>query len=260
MVSIAKNKFLWAQNYGWKDAGDEWSAAWGSVQMQWHGTLLPRIHRFLPAKSVLEIACGFGRWTQFLKLDCERYVGVDLSPRCIEACKQRFPGDEATSFFLNDGKSLDMVADDSVDFIFSFDSLVHADTEALFGYLGQFRRILKRNGAAFIHHSNNGATWRFNPRRVPKLRGVLTLLHLTEYHHIRDFSVSAATVEKAAQGFGLACIGQEINTWLNRRTLIDCFSTFTRLDSDLARPNKVVRSYDLPNEARSWAKLSGLYS
>ena len=39
----------------------------GRADAQWYGSLLPRIHRFLPTGQVLEIACGYGRWTQYLK-------------------------------------------------------------------------------------------------------------------------------------------------------------------------------------------------
>jgi hypothetical protein len=49
-----------------------------------------------------------------------------------------------------------MIAEESVDFVYSFDSLVHADAGVLEGYLSQFPRILSETGVAFIHHSNLG--------------------------------------------------------------------------------------------------------
>jgi ubiquinone/menaquinone biosynthesis C-methylase UbiE len=260
MVSVSENRAIWDGDYSWAGAGDEWSAAWGSVPMQWHGTLMPRIHRFLPAGTILEIACGHGRWTRFLKQHCERLIGVDLSNQCIEACRRRFDGDRGLSFFQNDGKSLDAVADESVDFIFSFDSLVHADIAVLSNYLGQFKRILKRDGTAFIHHSNNGECSRLHPRRIRKLRGLLRVLHILEFHHLRDLSVSAAKVAKTAHEHGLACVGQEINTWLTSRTFIDCFSMIVRGDSVRARENVVIRNADFCREVRGWSKLSELYS
>jgi ubiquinone/menaquinone biosynthesis C-methylase UbiE len=229
--------------------------------MQWHGTLMPRIRRFLPTGTILEIACGYGRWTQFLRQHCDRLVGVDLSVECIDAVKARFAADERASFFLNDGKSLAMVPDDSVDFIFSFDSLVHADRDTLDAYVAQFRRVLRRNGAAFIHHSNNGECAPFHPRRIPKLRYVLRRLGLLEHQHLRDLSVSASAVEQMARRHGLACVGQEIHTWLTQRTYIDCFSVIVRSDAMAAsRGNTVVRNKSFPVEASSWASLSRLYS
>jgi ubiquinone/menaquinone biosynthesis C-methylase UbiE len=261
MVSVSENKAIWDGDYRWQEAGDEWSAAWGSVPMQWYGTLMPRIHRYLPAGNILEIACGHGRWTQFLRNHCEQLVGVDLSKQCIDACKTRFAGDSRLRFVQNDGKSLDMIADESVDFIFSFDSLVHVDLTILGAYLAQFRRVLKQNGTAFIHHSNNGECPPYHPRRIPKVRGVLRMMHVLEFHHLRDLSVSAAKVEGEARKHGLACAGQEINTWLTSRTLIDCFSTIVRSDSVPAvGANVVIRNRDFLKEARGWSRLSGMYS
>lgn len=64
-----------------------------------------------------------------------------------------------------------MVADSSVDFAFSFDSLVYVEAEVLKGYLTELARVLKPDGVAFLHHSNLGAYQRSNhalaPFRVP---------------------------------------------------------------------------------------------
>jgi ubiquinone/menaquinone biosynthesis C-methylase UbiE len=261
MVSLVENKSLWDGSYQWGEAGDEWSAPWGTVAMQWHGTLLPRIRRFLPTGTILEIACGYGRWTQFLQQHCDRLIGVDLSQECIDGATKRFAADPRLSFFANDGKSLAMVPDDSVDFIFSFDSLVHVDSDTLDAYFGQFRRILRRNGAAFIHHSNNGECAPLHPRRIPKLRYALRMLGVLEFQHLRDLSVSAAEVERLTQRHGLACVGQEVHTWLTNRTYLDCFSVIVRRDSPAAAAgNKVVRNPNFAVEANSWLQLSGIYS
>ncbi|PYI69174.1 MAG: hypothetical protein DMF07_00370 [Verrucomicrobia bacterium] len=79
--------------YDWKEAGEEWSAPWGSSAAQWAGTILPRIRDFLPTGAILEIAPGFGRWTHYLKDYCQDLWIVDRSSECIEACRQRFAAD-----------------------------------------------------------------------------------------------------------------------------------------------------------------------
>jgi SAM-dependent methyltransferase len=156
MPSIEENKQAWDGDYHWNDHGDEWSADWGSSAMQWYGTILPRIHRFVPSGTILELACGYGRWTQFLQKLCHKLMVVDISQACIEACQQRFSDLSHLEYHLNDGKSLAAIADATVDFVFSFDSLVHADLSVLEAYISQFPRILTENGAVFIHHSNLG--------------------------------------------------------------------------------------------------------
>ena len=53
--------------------------------------------------------------------------------------------------------SLPMVEDQSIDFAFSFDSLVHVESDVLMGYLAELARTLKPEGVAFLHHSNYGS-------------------------------------------------------------------------------------------------------
>ena len=86
-----------------------------------------------------------------------------------------------SSYFVNDGKSLEMVLDGGVDFIFSFDSLVHAEDAVLKAYVAEFAKKLRPNGAAFLHHSNLGeyisrieVQSRFP--KIPKLLGLLKRL------------------------------------------------------------------------------------
>ena len=156
MATIEENKQSWGVNYEWDKQGDEWSSAWGGPEAQWFGTIFPRIHSFIPASSVLEIAPGYGRWTNYLKDHCTCLVCVDLAEKCIKACKQRFVSDSHITFYVNDGKSLSMIKNKSVDFVFSFDSLVHADPEIIEVYLNQLAEKLTDNGIGFIHHSNMG--------------------------------------------------------------------------------------------------------
>ncbi len=48
MPTIEENRKYWDGEYAWQDRGDEWFRDWGTVAMQWYGTMLPRIHHFLP--------------------------------------------------------------------------------------------------------------------------------------------------------------------------------------------------------------------
>ena len=109
---------------------------------------LPRIARFLPAGSILEIAPGHGRWTDFLREHCDTLSIVDLDAACIDACRERFAGDERIAYHVNDGRSLDMIEDGSVDFAFSFDSLVHADAEVVTGTCASWRGSSRRKAWA----------------------------------------------------------------------------------------------------------------
>src|SRR4051794_3423566 len=142
--------------YDWKEAGEEWSEPWGSSHAQWDGTIFPRICDCLPTGTILEIAPGFGRWTHFLKHYCNQLWAVDKSTECIEACRQRFASAPQVHCCLNDGLSLGMIPDGSVDLVFSFDSFVHTSRNVVEAYLRELRAKLKIGGKGFIHHSNFG--------------------------------------------------------------------------------------------------------
>lgn len=263
MPTVNENKKAWDGQYSWPNLGDEWSVAWGGPFMQWYGTILPRIHRFIPTGSILEIACGYGRWTQFLKDMCHELEVIDLSEECIQACKQRFIKNTNIKYYLNDGKSLEMISDDSIDFVFSFDSLVHADESIIKSYFSQLPRILRDNGAAFIHHSNLGEYYPVYSliRKVPGLEVILKKLCILEKDlHWRDSGVSARSVEKLAENYALKCISQEIIPWGTKRAQIDCFSTIVKKTSPLARDNHILRNTSFSEEVKNLSQLSRLYT
>src|SRR4029078_6736404 len=82
------------------------------------------------------------------------YAAVDVAENCVKACRERFADVPHARFEVGDGKSLPFVDDASIDFAFSFDSLVHADAEAMRGYLGELARTLRPGAHGFIQHSN----------------------------------------------------------------------------------------------------------
>ena len=138
MPTTEENLRSWSETYDWPEGGEEWSKVWGGSEAQWSFVIHPRIHLFLPTDTILEIAPGYGRWTQYLSPQCRRLVGVDLSATCVEACTRRFAQVPHASFQQNDGYSLAAIADHSIDFAFSFDSLVHAEQDVLAAYLREF--------------------------------------------------------------------------------------------------------------------------
>jgi len=261
MPTLLANRCHWLE-YDWTDGGNEWSEPWGGVQSQWHMTVLPRIHRFLPAATVLEIAAGHGRWTQFLRRLCKHLVVVDLSPTCIETCRTRFGAAGNIEYHITDGLSLPMVPDQSIDFVFSYDSLVHADMKVMSAYLSEVARVLTPTGAAFMHHSNLGEYAELlTAVSKYQLLGEIAVKFgfLDGYLHWRDPHVSSLWLAEAAASRGLVCIVQELVHWRTQRLMIDCFSTVVRRGSPLARRPVVIRNLDFMNEVRAARTLAALY-
>jgi Methyltransferase domain len=249
--SVKWNRLTWDVDYSWADGGDSWSEQWGGPEKQWRGTILPRIRDFVPARTCLEIAPGHGRWTQFLKDLCDQLFVVDLSASCIAACQQRFSNCANIRYYVNDGTSLAMVPDQSVDFAFSFDSLVHVEADVIEAYLQQLASKLTKEGVGFIHHSNLGQYKRqFWYRRVPLLRSIVKRTGLVDtYTGYRTLSVTAAKFEEIARRTGLQCISQELVNW-NSPRLTDCLSVFTPNGSRWFRPNQIRHNPHFMDEAR----------
>jgi SAM-dependent methyltransferase len=200
----------------------------------------------------LEIAPGFGRWTHYLKDYCSQLYAVDKSSECIEACRERFAADSHVRCYLNDGRSLSMIRDSSIDFVFSFDSFVHPDREILEAYLHQLRAKLKIGAKGFIHHSNFGEYVNSPRERLPEiLAKPLIKLRILDWAHHRNPGMTAALFRDLCAKNGLHCISQELVNWRGAR-LIDCLSLFVR--SDFASPNasKIMRN---PNFMREAARI-----
>jgi SAM-dependent methyltransferase len=242
--------------YDWKDAGEEWSEPWGSSAAQWSGTILPRIRDCLPTETILEIAPGFGRWTHYLKDYCQELWVVDASGDCVEACSRRFAAESHVRCYLNDGRSLSMIPDASVDFVFSFDSFVHLRRELVEAYLTELGRTLKIGGKGFIHHSNLGAYVGSLSERVPQpMRKLLRKIKILDWEHHRNPTISADLFRSLCAQAGLHCLSQELINWRGRR-LIDCLSLFERGGATKNTSTKIVRNPRFMREAarirRQW--------
>jgi len=238
MPNLKWNKDTWNTLYQWDLKGEEWSAAWGSSEAQWFGSIYPRIHRFVHCENILEIACGYGRWTKFLKdYPRDRYVAIDLSFECIKHCSEQFEHANI-EFFENDGRSLEMVTGKQFDFVFSFDSLVHVSIDILESYITQIVERLSPSGVCFIHHSNFGALLD---------SGVINEGHLA-FKHMRDTSTTAAGVKEVIERVSGRILCQEIIDWGGVESL-DCFTLFSRHDSPLEYPAQHIENTRFMQEA-----------
>jgi ubiquinone/menaquinone biosynthesis C-methylase UbiE len=155
----AENELKWS-HYSWKRGENEWTQS-----EEWKKSLIEHVmlKHIPPDHVVLEIGPGFGRWTRKLVEISRHLVVVDVTEKCIAHCKKLFADKNNIEFHVNDGRSLSDVADNSVDFVWSFDVFVHIEPPDIEQYLLEFRRVLKAGGVAVIHHGISGKTdfgWR----------------------------------------------------------------------------------------------------
>ena len=221
MPTIKENK-CWDSNYNWSKDGDEWddqAIFCGKPYGEWKKSIADNfILKNINSNSVvLEIAPGHGRWTEFL-LKSEKVILADLNPKCIEYCKNKFKSSSNISYFSNDGKSLSFVPDNSVDFIWSYDSFVHMEKDVIESYFKEFSRILKKGGKAIIHHAGRNDFFlsfsclrQFGGVAGGHIYKKLTLGISKKYDGWRA-DVSKKMIIKIAEKYGLK-IGYQINSW-----------------------------------------------
>lgn len=259
VATIEENYEFWNHSYDWsRYQGDEWSARWGGPDVQWYWSILPRIRHHLPAAAILEIGCGQGRWTQFLRLHCEELVAMDISERCVHACKEKL-GTEGIVYRVGDGQSLDFVEDESLDFVFSFESLIHTEIDVLGRYLAELAKKLKPQGVGFLHHSNLGeyrGYYKMTDRVPKRWRKSLKKRGMLDYDEWRARTVTAAKFAAAVEKAGLHNHCQELVPWGGRR-LIDCFSSFGRAPAE--NGNQVFENHGFIRRAYHIQRLSRLY-
>ena len=157
-----------------------------------------------------------------------------------------------------------MVPDGSVDFVFSFDSLVHVEEDTIGAYIQQIRHKLTPDGVAFLHHSNIGSYSKTISALncVPKfcyLRRIATRLTGLRICG-RAASVTAQTVSRTCEEYGVPCISQELITWAQGRRMIDALSVFTRRESAWHRTNQVLPNPSFWREAKAIKEFSRLYT
>jgi SAM-dependent methyltransferase len=146
-----------------------------------------------------------------------------------------------------------MVDDASIDFAFSFDSLVHAESDAVSSYVSELARVLKPGGVAFIHHSNLGAIRRLLWTKV-KCRMSGTSLDL----HGRASSMSADKMRAFAERSGMSCLQQELAPWEQSwPMLLDCMSTIVNRSG---KECVVIENHRFMEEAAAIKRISSYMS
>jgi len=166
MPTIKANK-IWDTQYNWTLDGDEWSnqaAYCKKPYKEWRDSIAKEFicKNIRNNFNILEIAPGHGRWTKFLLKKYSNLTLVDLNRECIEFCKKKFPACKNIKYIVNDGKTLTAIKNDSIDFIWSYDSFVHMEKDVVESYIKEFFRVLKKGGVAIIHHpGRNNVALRF---------------------------------------------------------------------------------------------------
>lgn len=161
LSSLSANKEIW-ENWNWEAGGEEWT-----LRPEWKVSLVKNVLRryIQPGGHILEIGPGAGRWTGVLLEMAESFTAVDIADSCVQVCKEKFGNKPRSRFLLGSGKDLAGVAEESVDFIWSFDAFVHINIPEAASYVSEFQRVMRPGAIGVIHHGRDGGLvggWRSN--------------------------------------------------------------------------------------------------
>ena len=105
---LVAEPYVWARGLAFRGSSDYWDrryARGGTSGPGSRGLLAAYKAGFLNefvrdngVESVVELGCGDGH--QLAMLDAERYLGVDVSPRAVALCRERFADDPSKHFAL----------------------------------------------------------------------------------------------------------------------------------------------------------------
>lgn len=115
------------------------------------------VEQFIAGKRVLDVGCGTGYGTELLSKSAASIIGIDISERTIHRNQKRYPN---VRFEVMDAHDLKF-PNASFDFICSTENFEHLRDQPQ--HLSELRRVLARNGIAFIATPNPELTDRKNP-------------------------------------------------------------------------------------------------
>lgn len=137
--------------------------------------------------TCVEIGCGVGRLLKPIAKHCRRVIGVDISERMVDWAAHYLADVPNAEVRLNDGTSLPSIADETVDFVYSYLAFQHITRiEVVDAYIAEIARVLKNGGYCRIQN------WREPPRpAIQAVKDVLRpLLRREKYHSPRYWTWS----------------------------------------------------------------------
>lgn len=116
-----------------------------------------RLFDRLDLRSVVELACGYGRHAEQCVDNCGSLTLVDIFENNFSRCRERLVQKSNVSFVLGSGYDFSGIPSGSVTAIYCYDAMVHFSPDLVHAYIKDARRILVPGGCALLHHSNYSA-------------------------------------------------------------------------------------------------------
>jgi ubiquinone/menaquinone biosynthesis C-methylase UbiE len=155
-TNTLKYQNKWTEFYLKSDNKDNFSFGWGKIDKYNKGlgdyrVVLKKIISMSKSfDSIVEIGCLDGKWSEVLVEHFDEVHLMDLNDKLLPILQKKF-GNKFT-FHTTNGNELKSLDDDSIELIFSMDSLVRVpNKEYILDYLNEFKRVLKKQGEVYVH-------------------------------------------------------------------------------------------------------------
>lgn len=119
-----------------------------------HKTMERPYHETDEYERILEVGAGTGTHLKFVKHAFSSYVLTDVRQESVDAAKARHAGDPRVSYAVADAQDLHF-EDGSFDRLVATCLLIHLLNPE--NALGEWRRVVRRNGVVTIYVPNEGA-------------------------------------------------------------------------------------------------------
>lgn len=155
--TVGDNLAQWDVQHRWPAGGDEWDGQarrCGIAYDSWKAGMIDRYQSLFPhGGTILEIGPGHGRWSDWLVDRAGLLVLCDLSPNCLDVCRERLAGRGRLQTFVVQEAELPPDLTGRVDALWSYDCLVHVAPEQCARYMAEIARVLRPGGVAVLHHA-----------------------------------------------------------------------------------------------------------
>ena len=158
------------------------------IDRQWSELIQP-LMADCDLSVVVDLAAGHGRNTEKLRHLAGKIYAIDVIEDHVRFCQARFAEDPRVECLVCDGVSLTGIADASVSFVYSFDSMVHFDSDVVRAYLMDIARALRPGGRGMCHHSNYIDRPTGDFRDSPHWRNFMSRELFAHYCHMEGLSV-----------------------------------------------------------------------
>jgi SAM-dependent methyltransferase len=133
-----------------RSLGQEWAPV-GDLEE----VLSEYVYPYLSKDTVaVEIGVGGGRVAALVAPLVRRLHCIDLSPEMLARAREKLAGANNVDFLLVDEPQLPHEWSDGIDFVYSFDVMVHLDLKTIWAYFGECARVLRPGGLVMAHTTN----------------------------------------------------------------------------------------------------------